>query len=64
MRALSHKQQETFTFKLRLATLQKHRYSVHFFNKPLRRMAQTPSDSEDTLQNHGQPVLLLSTPMI
>ena len=64
MRALPHKRKKTFTFKLRLATLQKHRYSVHFFNKPLRRMAQTPSDSEDTLQNHGQFVLLLSSPMI
>jgi hypothetical protein len=41
--------QKTFTFKLRLATLQKHRYSVHFFNKPLRHKAWRLSDSEDTL---------------
>jgi hypothetical protein len=64
MRALPRKRRKTFTFKLGLSPLQKHRYSVHFLNKPLRHEAWRLSDSEDTLQNHGQLVLLLSTPVI
>ena len=44
MRALPHKRKKTFTFKLRLATLQKHRCLVHFLNKPLRHKAWRPSD--------------------